>query len=142
MAAVNLDDARALLLEDEGCVLHAYEDSRGFMTIGVGRCVDKRVGGGITHAEAMFLLDNDIDRAMTDIEKRYPWAEDLSDARQLVLLSMRFNLGAAGLSKFTRMLEAVIKHDYDEAADQMLASDWAKQVKGRARRLAEMMRRG
>ena len=141
MAAVNLDDARALLLADEGCVLHAYKDSRGFLTIGIGRCIDKRVGG-ITHAEAMFLLDNDIDHAMTDLETRYPWAEDLSDARQLVLLSMRFNLGAVGLSKFTKMLAAIIEHDYDEAADQMLASDWARQVKGRAHRLAAMMRQG
>ena len=36
------------LRRDEGCVLHAYPDHLGFLTLGIGRLIDRRKGGGIT----------------------------------------------------------------------------------------------
>ena len=55
---------------------------------------------------------------------------------------MAFNLGYAGLLQFRQMWSALERHDYDEAARQMLDSRWAQQVGRRATELAAMMRTG
>jgi len=43
---------------------------------------------------------------------------------------------------FEKMLDALSKQNYQEAAYQMLNSEWAKQVKGRAANLAQGMLTG
>jgi GH24 family phage-related lysozyme (muramidase) len=65
----------AHLAVDEGCVLHAYPDSLGYLTIGYGRLIDRRRGGGITNAEALMLLENDVDRHWHELVHRFPWVE-------------------------------------------------------------------
>jgi lysozyme len=55
---------------------------------------------------------------------------------------MAFNLGITKLLGFRNTLVAMRQGKYDAAADGMLASAWAAQVKGRAQRLADMMRKG
>jgi lysozyme len=55
---------------------------------------------------------------------------------------MTFNLGWSALSRFHHFLEALHKGDYEEAANEMLASLWARQVGERAKRLATQMRTG
>ncbi|HXG70394.1 MAG TPA: hypothetical protein VNJ04_07255, partial [Gemmatimonadaceae bacterium] len=81
------DDARERLLQilvvDEGVVLHAYQDSLGYLTLGIGRLIDKRLGGGITHAEALFLLNNDVDRKVHELVARFPWFTGLDPVRQV-----------------------------------------------------------
>ena len=64
---------------------------------------------------------------------------ELSETRKIVLINMYFNLGNR-LFKFNNMLYAIHAKDYEEAAKQMLDSKWAKQVKGRANELANMMK--
>ncbi len=66
----------------------------------------------------------------------------LNDVRQNVLGNMAYNLGAAGLKKFPKMLEAIGRSAWDEAADQMKDSAWYSQVGVRARRLEKEMRTG
>lgn len=133
---------RQQLLRDEGEVLHAYEDSLGFLTIGVGRLIDSRKGGGITHAEAMHLLDNDISRKVAEVRTALPWLPELDAPRQGVLFNMAFQLGTQGLLKFKRTLELVRGERWDEAARAMLQSKWATQTPARARRLANQMQFG
>ena len=128
------------LMADEGFRSAAYQDSLGFWTIGIGRLIDARKGGGITRDEAQVLLRNDIARVEREVRARWPWFDRLDESRQNVLLNMAFNLGTAGLAKFTATLACVERGDYDGAAAQMLRSLWAKQVKARATRLAAQMR--
>lgn len=130
---------RAQLTRHEGCVLKPYRDSVGVLTIGVGRNLEHV---GIDEDEAAYLLSRDIDRAVVGVVHRFPWVADLTPARQSVLVNMCFNLGLAGLSKFVHTLELVKRGEYDAAADAMLHSKWATQVKGRATELAEQMRCG
>jgi len=136
------------LVRDEGEVLHAYPDSLGFLTIGVGRLIDQRRGGGISHGEAMMLLRNDVDRVTAKLDRALPWWIGHSDVRRRVLINMAFNLGVGsanppkGLLAFRNTLAAIKARDYEAAAQGMLASRWAAQVGDRAKRLAEMMRRG
>lgn len=127
------------LLIDEGMRLHAYQDSLGFWTIGVGRLIDQRKGGGITEAEAMGLLDNDIKSFWGQLVVKLPWVMQAPEAVQEVLVNLCFNLGLAGLLGFKQTLALLQAKEYDDAAREMLDSAWAKQVGQRVVRLAEQI---
>jgi len=130
------------LVRDEGEVLHAYQDTEGLWTIGVGQLIDHRKGGGISKAASRFMLDERITQIATDLDREIPWWRQLSDARQRVLANMAYNLGVMGLLGFHNTLASVKSGYYDVAATQMLESKWGRQVGDRAKRLAAMMRQG
>jgi lysozyme len=130
---------RAQLIADEGFRSYAYQDSLGVWTIGYGRNIDKR-GGGITEAEAGMLLDNDLARVEAEARSAFPWFDGLTEARQDVVLTMLYNLGMGGFLKFRKTITAIAASDYNEAARQMMNSEWAIQVGNRAANLAAQMR--
>ena len=136
---MNRDVLKKQLVDHEGLRLKPYKDTVGKLTIGVGRNLDDR---GIAEAEAMYLLENDIDECVAHLDKALPWWGDLTPARQHVLLDMCFNLGIGRLLGFKNTLREVQEGNYDAAADNMLVSLWARQVGRRAQRLATMMREG
>lgn len=53
---------------------------------------------------------------------------------------MAFNLGLTKLNKFVEMRKALLKGDYNKAADEMIDSKWYNQVGNRSKRLVDMMR--
>lgn len=143
------------LRRDEGEVLKAYKDTLGYWTIGIGHLIDPsrganpapfgvdlRKGLPITKGQSELLLLQDIKAKADELDKRLPWWRSLTDARQRVLLNMAFNLGVNGLMGFKKTLSMISVGNYQGAADEMLRSTWAKQVKGRANRLATMMVQG
>ncbi|MDI3237526.1 glycoside hydrolase family protein [Acinetobacter ursingii] len=131
-----------LLRAEEGEVLNEYKDHLGYSTIGVGRLIDKRKGGGITAEESAYLLGNDIQKRLTELERKLPWIKSLDDARRGVLVSMAFQMGVDGLLGFKNTLEMVRTGRYADAAKGMLNSLWAKQTPQRAKRHSEQMRTG
>ena len=135
-----ISQATQQITRHEGEVLHAYDDHLGFTTIGVGRLIDKRKGGGITHEEAQYLLNNDIETRVQALQDKLPYFDSLSDVRKGVLLNMSFQLGITGLLGFGRTLEMVKMGDYASAADNMLKSKWAQQTPNRATEVANQMR--
>lgn len=130
------------LIRHEGKVRHAYQDSLGYWTIGVGRLIDKRNGGGLCEEEIALLLKNDIAKCNFDLERHLPWSYLLSRVRYNVLIAMRFQLGLKGLLKFKATLAAMERGDYKAAARGMLASKWARQTPARAKEMAKMMELG
>jgi len=130
-------DLITLLKYHEGLRLKPYRDTTGHLTIGFGRNLDTQ---GITPEEAAYLLQHDIEDVYDLMPKLWPWIKQLSDVRQAVLYEMAFNLGSVGLMRFKATLAHVQAGRYEQAAAAMLQSRWARQVKGRARRLAQMMR--
>lgn len=136
------DDLERQLRRDEGVVEHAYIDSEGWTTIGVGRLIDKRKGGRLRDDEIEYLLQNDITEKTDELIRRLPWVTDLDEARKGVLINMAFNLGVNGLLGFRKTLALIEAGDYTKASVEMLDSKWARQVKGRATRLSEQMRTG
>lgn len=132
-----LSELTADLKRDEGLRLKPYRDTVGKLTIGIGRNLDDV---GISEAEAEYLLQQDIDRTMAEMDRLMPWWRGLDDTRKRVLINMGFNLGVPGLIKFKNTLAAVKGGRYADAARGMLASKWARQVGDRALRLAELMR--
>ncbi len=128
----------ARLKADEGLRLFPYTDTVGKLTIGYGRNLSDK---GISQIEAEYLLENDLEAAERDCQA-FPWFAGLSEARQIVIVSMVFNLGLVGFQKFHHLIAAMQRMDYDTASEEMLRSKWADQVKGRAVRLAQMMQQG
>jgi len=133
---VDLERIKKQLMDHEGYGPKVYEDTVGILTIGYGRNLEDK---GITEAEAEYLLVNDIREVENELRERLPFFENLSSIRQEILISMGYNLGINGLLKFKKMLAALENYDYELAADEMLDSKWATQVKGRARDLAQLM---
>jgi len=132
----------AELVRDEGFVPHAYRDSLGYWTIGIGRLIDQRKGGGVSRAEAEMLKRNDIAKARAGLDAAAPWWRGLDPVRQRVMLNMTFNMGPGWVADFRNTSERIRLGDYAGAARGMQASLWARQTGERARRLAAMMRDG
>ena len=85
------------------------------------------------------MLDNDILRVSEELKHTFGWYRHLNDTRKMVLIDMCFNLGMPRLKKFKRMIAAMERIDYTNAAAEMLDSRWARQVGNRAIELADMM---
>jgi len=131
--------AKKLIKLHEGLKLKPYECPSGYITIGYGRNIQQN---GITLAEAEMLLDNDIERVITELEKWLSVFNELSENRKAALIDMSYNLGFNKLFQFRRFLAALQKKDFDLAAKEMLDSKWAAQVGNRATVLANMMKEG
>lgn len=127
---------KGLLEKHEGRKKRAYLDSEGNWTVGVGRNIET---AEFSDDEIDLMLNNDMKRVMHECET-FPWFIDLTPERQHVVFSMVFNLGLEGFKKFKRMIAAIEKEDWVEAACQMVDSHWAAQVKTRAVELAVMMK--
>ena len=130
------DQIRPMLARDEGSKAKPYLCTAGKITIGVGRNLDDV---GLSPDEIGLLLENDIARAEMACRRLIPAFGSLTEPRQCAVVSMAFNLGEAGLSKFTNTLASINHGQWRAAAAGMRASLWAKQVGARAERLAVMM---
>lgn len=130
------------LRRDEKEVLTAYKDHLGYLTIGVGRLIDERKGGGITTEESAYLLSNDIDKREAELLRRAPWMARLDPVRFGALLNMAFQMGVDGLLGFVNTLAMVRAGNYEAAAKGMLASKWASQTPERALRISKQMETG
>ena len=127
------------LKQDEGFRNVAYQDSEGFLTIGYGHLLSEP----ITERVATQILQDDVNTVIRDFaELPYLFRRNLNEDRRRIILNMLFNLGLAKFLKFKKMIQAIIDEDFEKAALEMLDSKWAKQVKGRAIRLAEIMKHG
>lgn len=127
------------LQRHEGLRLKPYKCTGDKWTIGYGRNLEDR---GITQAEALTLLKNDIADVMAKLSVEIPFYLDLDPARRDVLTNMAFQIGVAGLMKFKKTLQYVKADWYEKAAYEMLDSRWAKQTPSRAKELSEQMRTG
>ena len=68
-----------------------------------------------------------------------PTFDELCCSVQNALIDMAFNMGAAGLSKFPKMLAAIGNRDWAEAGHQARDSSYYRQGGRRARQIAQMM---
>jgi lysozyme len=130
------DDLKKMLIRHEGVRDRLYYDTQGIPTIGCGH----NLTVPISNKAIQQIFEDDVADAYNDCLHAFPWFAELTEPRQWVLINMRFNLGLHRLQGFTKMLKALASEDYDTAANEMLASLWAKQVKSRALELATLMR--
>ena len=135
---MDTEKLRRQLVIHEGLRTHMYQDTVGKWTIGVGRNLSDV---GISHGEAMMLLEHDLDAVITDLAT-FPWFAALDPVRQRVLCNIRFNLGPSRFRGFKRMLRLVSEGNYVLAAGAMRDSVWFRQTKDRGVRLTQMMVQG
>lgn len=147
---MDLIRTKQLIKDHEGCRLTAYKDSLGYWTVGYGHLLLQTrewYGFTITQEEANRLFEADFKSHVLELTSDFPWIIFLDDVRQAVLCDMCFNLGVApfdndGYKDWPIFVGQVKEGAYTEAAQNMRSTLWAKQVKGRAVRLAEMMETG
>lgn len=128
---------KEMLIKYEGRKRRAYLDPEGYWTVGVGRNIET---AEFSDDEIELMLNNDIKRVLYACWHEFPWFADLTEARQNVVANMVYNLGLDGFKKFKKLIAAIEKEDWTEAACQMIDSKWAAQVKNRAVELAIMMK--
>jgi lysozyme len=131
-----LETLEQMIERHEGYRATPYIDSLGVQTIGIGHNLHKP----LTRAAIVQILHDDLDDATNECRHAFPWWSDLSEPRQRAIVNMCFNLGLPKLQKFVKFLKAMELGDYETAANEMLNSLWAKQVKGRAIELAAIIR--
>lgn len=127
------------LVEEEGIRCKPYPCSSGKLTIGVGRNIEDT---GITVEEAFYLLDNNIKEGYLSARRLIKDFDSIDEVRQAAIISMIFQLGEVGFSKFHTTIRHLNSRDYDAAATSASQSLWARQTPERAKRVAEMIRTG
>lgn len=140
---MNLDVLATQIERHEGFRDTMYLDSEGIATIGLGHNLrDRPMDKSLLQLQGKLDLYQAIMDARDLCEQFSVKWSDLAEPRQHVLADMSFNLGKTRLAMFQKMWAALHKREWDQAADQMLDSRWARQVGVRAGLLATMMRKG
>ncbi len=145
-----------MLKRNEGVRLAAYKDSLGILTIGVGfnlerldaraRCTmhginfdDIKAGSPLTMAQVDALLDEDIAACVYSLRDLLPGFDQYPEQAQLVLIDMRFQLGAGGLKAFKNTLGAFRAQHWKNAAAGLRSSLAYKQTTKRWERNAKAL---
>ena len=144
---MNVDKLREQLKIDEGCVYKIYNDHLGYPTFGIGHLVTESdpengqtLGTAVSEDRVTEAFESDIQGVLRDCNILYSDFHNLPEEAQQVIANMMFNLGRPRLSKFAGMKRGVDARDWNQAADEMVDSNWYRQVTNRADRLVERIR--
>jgi len=116
-----------------------YKCPAGFYTIGWGYNIEAH---GLDDSDAERLLNSALSVAQSEVAKIISNWRDIDTVRRSVLIDMSYNMGISKLKKFKKMIAAIKKEDWKEAAAQMKDSAWFKQVGNRSKVLHKMMLSG
>lgn len=133
-----------LISKHEGCEANIYNDSLGIPTIGIGHNLKANplpagMSPPLTPDQINQLFQADLAVATNAVTNALPWFSLTDPVRQAVIIDMTFNMGIRTLLTFHHTLGYVQDGDWQNAANGMLASLWAKQVGIRATEDASMM---
>ena len=144
---MNIEQLREQLEVDEGCVYEIYNDHLGYATFGIGHLVTESdpeqgqsLGTPVSSDRVAEAFESDIQSVLRDCDILYEDFGDLPEEAQQVIANMMFNMGRPRLSKFKGMKRGVDSRDWNAAADEMVDSQWYRQVTKRADRLVERIR--
>lgn len=134
--------AKKMLSYDEGESVRAYDDAtgdivrapKGNLTIGIGFNLD-----ATTEEVVDLLFTYSLGVALNEAKRIFPHFESYSEYRQFAIINMLYNLGATRFRKFTKMISAIQRFEWKEAAYQATHSFWFEQVKARGDRVVEML---
>lgn len=128
---------------DEGFRSKPYKDSLGYWTIGYGHHDGVTAETApINEADAESLLIERMEEAWDDAASVVSSFDQLTGPRKGAILNLAYNLGRKKLSGFHGTLAAIEAEDWALAAQRLLNSLYARQVKGRARRIAYRIKTG
>jgi len=150
--------------EAEGLRLRAYNDTVGVRTVGYGHNLNNadspellrslgldpasvRAGKQtLTQEQADAIFEHDHAKAAVGAKRvianhggRF---DTLPSWVQNIVTDMTFNLGEGGLNAFKQSIPALIRGDYNAAADSLSKSKWARQTGRRAAAIIQDLRAG
>ena len=144
---MDIDKLREEIAYDEGSVNEIYLDHLGLPTFGIGHLVidsdpeyGQAVGTPVSEDRCNEAFDKDVQTVISDCNILYPDFDELPEEVQRIIANMMFNMGRPRLSKFKGMKRGVDARDWNAAADEMVDSNWYRQVTKRADRLVARMR--
>lgn len=144
---MNIEKLREEIAYDEGSVNEIYLDHLGLPTFGIGHLVidsdpeyGQAVGTPVSEDRCNEAFDKDVQTVISDCNILYPDFDELPEEVQRIIANMMFNMGRPRLSKFKGMKRGVDARDWNAAADEMVDSNWYRQVTKRADRLVARMR--
>lgn len=137
------EEVRERIKKHEGFVNKIYSDSLEKSTIGYGHLItlNDKFEKGVEYSKELLdeVFNRDFLIAKRDAEELLNNISIVEKA-QGIIIEMVFQLGKTGVSKFKKMFTALSVEDYNEAANQMLDSQWGKQTPNRCEELAKQMR--
>jgi len=144
---MDINKLREEIANDEGSVNEIYLDHLGLATFGIGHLVKDgdpengwEVGTAVDNDRCVDAFNEDVQIVLSDCTTLYSDFDDLPEEAQRIIANMMFNMGRPRLSKFKGMKRGVDARDWNDAADEMVDSQWYRQVTNRADRLVERMR--
>ena len=144
-------DIISLLNYEEGFSAKPYYCSAGYPTIGIGQRIGPKGAPlnlyefTVSKSLASVWLAEKVKETLADMDKHPNIKAAMAvcnESRQAILISMAYQMGAEGLSKFTNTLKSVADARWHDAQSGMLASKWARQTPNRANRHAIQMLTG
>lgn len=143
-------DTDKLIIElerDESFRPYLYDDSTGENvrkgnhlfgnpTVGIGWCPSTNP---CSHELAVLICKYQVNDIWTELLRDLPWLESHPDNIQRAVCNMAFNLGVVEFLKFTTFLNLLKNHKYQEAAEDLKTTLWARQVKSRATRIENLI---
>ncbi len=140
---MNNDAIRAWIKGHESYKIAVYEDSEGYLTVGIGHKI--AVGDKMPEATLRSWFQADYASAKSDLAKfkRIFQPVSLGPVREAVLIGMFYQMGWSSVMGFRHMIEALEAGEWEKAADEILDSRWHNNhTPARAEEAAEMMRTG
>lgn len=126
----------------EGFVHVPKPDAKGMYVIGYGHDITpdqaQDYANGISETDAESLLEQDITKAEAALASDLPWALNLSQIKQDVLVEMIFQMGVDGLMTFHNLLFNARQGNDAAVAQSMLNSLWHSQTPTRCEELASL----
>ena len=121
----------------EGFKPKVYKCTEGYDTIGYGFAIkdliiDEDVADLILMKKLFILLER--------IHIAFAWFKEIDDKAKGVVVNMCYQIGLRGFSIFIKTIYYLETQQYEEAADEMLDSLWAKQTPNRANQLSDIIR--
>lgn len=132
-----IDMAMPRLKTEEGFRPMPYKDSKGLLTVGYGL--------NLTVPQPELVWAAALSAKVSIVEQelqQFSWYQNIDDVRKSVILDMAFNMGTGSLLHFPHMLAAIAKSDWQTAHDEMLDSQYAKDVGQRAITLSKILLTG
>jgi lysozyme len=141
---MDYEEIKTRIKKHEGFIPRIYKDILGKATIGYGHLVTEKDN----FQEGVEYSKEELEEVFNqDFNKAVEGANELTSQLSLVLatvkgviIEMVFQLGKTGVSKFKKFFVALEKKDYNEAANQMIDSNWHKQTPKRCEELANIIR--
>lgn len=144
---------KEMIKTHEGYSNVQYKCPAGHVTIGWGHNCDAnplpediliylRTKGFIAPSHSERLLDMDISIALSACRRLFPEFGSFEENRQIALVDWVFQLGEGTARKFVKTIAAINARQWEDAAKEMIRSEWAKQTPKRAQEISDMIEEG